>query len=290
LQEQLKAGAVMSRSGKARNREGGKKQVSLLTGKVFDQTGDRLTPSHTRTANGRRLRYYVSHRLIRSTGPKDPSGWRLPGPELETLVAELVAKHLRTPIFRANIVADTSTDALAAIDERLAEATGKDQDRSDEVCRSLFALIQRVDIAPGDIKIELFSGKIAEVLNVEPGRISEEFLCITSKFQHRKRGAETRLILANTAVPRDETLFKNMAMAHRYFGMIRAGKTYSEIADIEGASKRRVQQVVELAFLAPDVIRDAFEGRQPTGMTSDWLVRHSFPAIWQEQREMLRAL
>jgi hypothetical protein len=48
--------------------------------------------------------------------------------------------------------------------------------------------------------------------------------------------------------------------------------------------------VVELAFLAPDVIRDAFEGRQPTGMTSDWLVRHSFPAIWQEQREMFRAL
>jgi hypothetical protein len=45
-----------------------------------------------------------------------------------------------------------------------------------------------------------------------------------------------------------------------------------------------------MAFLAPDVIRDALEGRQQTGMTSEWLARHSFPTIWQEQREMFRAL
>ena len=49
LQEQLKAGAVRSRAGKGRIDDGQKKQVSLLTGKVFDETGDRLTPSHTKT-------------------------------------------------------------------------------------------------------------------------------------------------------------------------------------------------------------------------------------------------
>ena len=290
LQEQLKAGAVMPRSGKGRNDEKSKKQVSLLSGKVFDETGDRLTPSHTKSAKGRRLRYYVSHRLIRSTGPKDPSGWRLPGPALEAMVAELVAKHLKEPTFRANIVAGASVDELAVIDERLIAIACQDQNRCDETRRTLFDLIQRVDIAPGDIKIELLPNKIAEVLNVEPGQISEDILYIASEFQHLKRGVETRLILANTAVPRDETLFKNIALAHRYFGMIRAGKTYSEIAGFEGASKRRVQQLVELAFLAPDVIRDAFDGRQPTGMTSEWLIRHSFPTIWQDQREMFRLL
>jgi len=31
-------------------------------------------------------------------------------------------------------------------------------------------------------------------------------------------------------------------------------------------------------------------GNQPTGLTSEWLVRHSFSSIWQEQREMFRAL
>ncbi|MCF6273749.1 MAG: hypothetical protein L3J37_11285 [Rhodobacteraceae bacterium] len=72
--------------------------------------------------------------------------------------------------------------------------------------------------------------------------------------------------------------------------MIRKGKTYGEIAEIEGASKRRIQQLVELAFLAPDVIRDVFEGRQSIGMTSEWIARHSFSPIWQEQRETFCAL
>ena len=290
LQEQLQAASVKSRSASGRNRKGRRKSVSLLTGRIFDQIGDRLTPSHSKSANGSRFRYYVSHRLIRSTGPKDPSGWRLPGPELETLVSQLVAKHLKAPAFRANIVADATTDELAAINERLVEATSKDQDSCHETRRTLLALIQRVDIAPGDIKIELLIDKIADVLNVEPPRISEDILSITSEFQHRKRGVETKLILADAASVRDKTLFKNIGLAHRYFGMIRAGKTYSEIAETEGASKRRVQQLVELAFLAPDVIRDAFDGRQPTGMTSEWLARHSFPPVWQEQREMFKSL
>ncbi len=46
-----------------------------------------LTPSHTKTGRGRKLRHYVSHRLICSSGQSDPSGWWLPAPELETLRA-----------------------------------------------------------------------------------------------------------------------------------------------------------------------------------------------------------
>jgi len=290
LQEQLKASAVMARSGKGRNTDGGKKQASLLCGKVFDETGDRLTPSHTKSAKGRRLRYYVSHRLIRSTGSKDPSGWRLPGPELEAVVTELVVKHLRTPGVRANIVEGATTNELAAIDEQLANSVTRSGAGCDETRTKILATVRRVDIAPGEIKIAVSPECVAAMLQVESETISEEFLDITSQFQHRKRGVETRLILANTAAPRDETLFRNIALAHRYFDKIVAGQTFGEIAEGEGVSKRRVQQLIELAFLAPDVIRDAFAGRQPTGLTSEWLVRHSFSAVWHEQREMFRAL
>ncbi len=120
--------------------------------------------------------------------------------------------------------------------------------------------------------------------------MDEEFLDITTEFQHRKRGVETKLILENTAAPRDETLFRAIALAHRFFQMIRSGKTYSEIAEAEGASKRRIQHLVELAFLAPDVIRNVWEGKQPIGLTSDWLKSHSIPPVWNEQRELFRTL
>ncbi|QXT39079.1 recombinase family protein [Gymnodinialimonas ceratoperidinii] len=44
-----------------------------LLGKVKDETGDRLTPTHTQR-HGRRLRYYVSNRLV--SGGQDPDGLR----------------------------------------------------------------------------------------------------------------------------------------------------------------------------------------------------------------------
>ncbi|WP_461496350.1 recombinase family protein, partial [Pyruvatibacter sp.] len=62
IQRQLQDGAAKGRARKTA------KQRSLLCGKVFDETGDRLTPSHTKTRKGARLRYYVSHRLIKHSG------------------------------------------------------------------------------------------------------------------------------------------------------------------------------------------------------------------------------
>ena len=59
------------------------KEPSLLVGLLYDETGDRLSPSHT-TKNGRRYRYYISHRLMQAAR-KNSDGWRIPAPEIETL-------------------------------------------------------------------------------------------------------------------------------------------------------------------------------------------------------------
>ena len=72
--------------------------------------------------------------------------------------------------------------------------------------------------------------------------------------------------------------------------MIKSGQTFAEVAATEGTSSRRIQQLVELAFLAPDVIRDVFEGRQPIGLTTEWLLRHAYSPDWKEQRAIFRSL
>ena len=48
----------------------------ILTGKLFDETGDRLSPTSA-NSNGKRHRYYVSRRLLR-TGDRSNGGWRPP--------------------------------------------------------------------------------------------------------------------------------------------------------------------------------------------------------------------
>ena len=121
-------------------------------------------------------------------------------------------------------------------------------------------------------------------------RLAEDLLEITSPFQHRKRGVETKLIIGNEPVEIDETLLRNIARAHRYFDLVRSGRTFAEIADSESASKRRIQQLIELAFMAPDVVRSVREGKQPVGLTSNWLMRHAFSPIWSEQRGLFSTL
>lgn len=62
-------------------------QSPMLCGKLFDETGDRLRPSHTKTRPGKRLRNYISHRLIAKSGEKDLNGWQLPAPMISCVAA-----------------------------------------------------------------------------------------------------------------------------------------------------------------------------------------------------------
>lgn len=43
-------------------------------------------------------------------------------------------------------------------------------------------------------------------------------------------------------------------------------------------SRRRVQQIIALAFPAPDIVRHAMQGRQPAGFTTRWFLRHRMPS------------
>jgi site-specific DNA recombinase len=60
------------------------KQPSLLAGLIFDDSGERLTPSHA-VKKGTRYRYYVSRSLIVGTAKDKSTGRRIPAANLETL-------------------------------------------------------------------------------------------------------------------------------------------------------------------------------------------------------------
>jgi site-specific DNA recombinase len=57
------------------------------------------------------------------------------------------------------------------------------------------------------------------------------------------------------------------------------------IAKREGCSVRKVNMTISLAFLAPDLIKAAIDGRLPHGMGVARLT--DLPAEWSRQREML---
>lgn len=56
------------------------------------------------------------------------------------------------------------------------------------------------------------------------------------------------------------------------------------------ATRRRIQQMLQFTFLAPEIVQMIVEGRQPIGLTSAWIERTSLPQGWQDQRELIATL
>jgi len=106
----------------------------------------------------------------------------------------------------------------------------------------------------------------------------------------RQRGVELKLHLGEAPAEIDRTLVQNIMKGRSWLAMVIAGKTFSEIADTEGVSKRRVQDVVNLALLAPDVLDSIAAGEQPDGLTTDYLIKARFSAVWSEQRAQFASL
>ena len=174
IQELLKSDSAKDRTFAKRNRNGARASASPLAGKIFDQSGDRLTPSHSKTAKGRKLRYYVSHRLVRGTAPRDPSGWRLPAPELEVKVADLIRQHLKQPEVHAGILVDARTDETVTVGERLSDVASPDSNTAKNATRRCLDVVDRIDIAPGDIRIVLSIEHLSVALDMDQTRINDE--------------------------------------------------------------------------------------------------------------------
>ncbi|WP_299663123.1 recombinase family protein [uncultured Ruegeria sp.] len=274
VQQLLQDGAVRERGVKQKTKR------SALAGKLYDETGDRLTPSHSRK-NGKRLRYYISGRLVTDRSQKFPDTWRLPAEQLENLLAEVVRQHLSRPNAVTSMVQDMSAAEIASAAEHL---------RDCQSVRTCLDLIARAGIRQGSLSLQLDLQALARMIECRADQVNAEELTIEAPFQMRRRGVELKLHLGDPPPEIDQTLVRNIIKARRWLAMIVAGRTFSEIDEEEGISKRRVQDVVDLAMLAPDVLDAIAAGEQPDGLTTDYLIKSGFPTIWSEQRQQFAAL
>jgi DNA invertase Pin-like site-specific DNA recombinase len=69
---------------------------ALLAGRLFDDRGERMTPSHSRK-NGRKYRYYISSPLVQGQPEKAGHINRVPAEEIEALVIRSTRDRLRLP-------------------------------------------------------------------------------------------------------------------------------------------------------------------------------------------------
>jgi hypothetical protein len=120
-------------------------------------------------------------------------------------------------------------------------------------------------------------------------RILSEGLICEAPFTQRRRGVELKLHLGAAPAEIDRTLVCNVVQARTWLALILKGQSFSEIAAAEGTSKRRVQDIVDLALLAPDLLDAIAAGSKPESLTTDRLIKSGVLARWSDQHAKVAA-
>jgi site-specific DNA recombinase len=264
-----------------------KSAASPLTGRLFDESGQSLTPSHA-VKGERRYRYYVSRNLVKGTADAVGRGWRLPAPEIERTVAAAACQ----------ILSDQAAIAIAAHTKGLAEsqlptiflaaeAWSKRLQLEVEASVVLTALVDRVDLTDAGIRLSLklpLPDASRQLANATELILSRVF-----PLRIRRRGVEMRLVIEGPGAPTpraDRALLKAVARAHQWSDDLVAGRAQSiaEIAQREGVSAPYIRRMVQLAFLAPRITEMITAGSQPPDLTAEALAeRIDLPLLWTAQ-------
>jgi site-specific DNA recombinase len=233
--------------GAARTKRARQSSDALLMGKLYDDSDRRMNPTWAKKGS-KRWRYYVSQAAQQGDKTKAASILRVPAPDVEKLVAEAVGKH-------------SSPDASLA---------------------DIRNLIDRVVISRASIRIHLSEvadgSDGAKILTLpwtrpSPYRKREIIQCTDdAKSYPRPMLANARAILIEAL--RDAHLWLDELLSDPRL-------TLESLASREGRTVRSIRMTLSLAFIAPEIVKAAVEGRLPRGFGLKRLV--DLPMAWPDQ-------
>jgi DNA invertase Pin-like site-specific DNA recombinase len=245
---------------------------ALLTGRIFDDRGNRMSPSHT-NKGGVRYRYYVSHAILQQRQNEAGSVGRVPAAEIETLVLEGVRNQPTTGDEAASCIADHElivqrvhavTIKPQGVEVRLLPANGL---QSNGTCSPGSDDFHADNLATTVITLPWTSSGFAAVKGI----------------LHSPSAAKPTLSLESR-----DALLGAIAKARRWINELRHGRIASleDIARQEGQGERHIRLLALLAFTSPRIILAIVEGIAPADVTVTGLAR-ALPYSWAEQERRI---
>ena len=235
--------------GAVRTRRTRQTSQAPLAGKIFDDRGNRMSPSWARKGP-KRWRYYVSQAALQGDKSKAGSVIRVTAAAVEGVVVEAIRKR----------------------------AAGRSISQACDLCD----LIDRVTIGPASVQVQLSEAGEAD-LGARTMTVPW-----TPPSPYRKReiiqggsagNANARPMRANTRA----ILVDALREAHVWLDELLAdpNQTIDALASRERKTERSIRMTLSLAFLAPGIISAAVEGRLPRGYGLKRLV--DLPMAWPDQ-------
>jgi site-specific DNA recombinase len=248
---------------------------TLLAGRIFDDRGNRMSPTHSNKL-GVRYRYYVSHAIVQQRKAEAGSVTRVPAAEIEKLVFDGVRRHLESI---------SETEDLNTIADR------------DLIERHVDIVI----VKPQALEVRLVyrseaSGQTAEPNINEPKTRELPTTTIRLAWVAPCFAAVKGIVHEPSAKPAmkpesRDALLTAIVKARGWIDDIRLGRIASlaEIAQREGQCERHIRLLAPLAFVSPCIVAAIVDGTAPADLTVTGLAR-TLPYSWAEQERCIGLL
>jgi len=240
----------------------------LLTGLLFDDAGHRMVATYA-TKAGVRYRYYVSTPFLHGEAKTALAGSvsRVPAADIEAVVVKFVKEHLATQQDKSTtgdvrlgdrgVLAQLVTEIIVHKDKLIVRLKSDSADEASDSAddRSFSIPWQK---PPSKRSRQILLPRNASRSDVRP-----------EQFERRAR------------------LVRAIARGRRWLDDVVSGRvtTVAELCTREKCSVRQVNMTISLAFLAPNLVKAAVEGRLPRGIGIDRL--RDPPTEWSRQFEAL---
>ena len=272
VQAQLAANAIQRKNGT------GKSGAPLL-GRIFDDRGNPMSPSHAVKGNIR-YHYYVSTALVQGRKSEAGTVARLSARAIESAVLLALEQH--------GAVADDDVDiSLADMSARL-DLRVDVQDRALRISWSRASKGKAHRFS--QTALEQPAATASSIATTDTDGCSDtERHAVTIPFaiQAQKRHREILLPdLDNEGIrpirqKEQQSLVRSIAQARLWLREIMAGTTIATIASREEKSDRAIRMTLNLAFLDPKLVKAAMHGTLPRGISARRLV--DAPSTWTAQ-------
>lgn len=269
----------------------------LLTGLLFDEHGERLTPTHS-NKKGKRYRYYISAAVAHTCNDDKlkKTAWRIPAEDLEQAVLSHVQTLLTDTEYLVSAfnLSHLPSDALKAITKGC-QHFAQQLNEVDQRHNALLDIIHNIEVASTRLNISfntnsLFSDSFNAISQHMPSYSSSQIVSFDVAF--KKRGVETKLVYnTDNQVNLDPVLIKTIIKGRTWFNELISG----DISSIKAIGRRDnvcptiVTRHIHISLLSPVIVEQCLTGKQPAQLTAQWLKKNAYklPLDWDEQQQMI---